>query len=202
MNVVNRIIMIVASLLVFAFGTVVFLLLTNIIIPSNTYLRGILGLYSAWQSVALIKGMSANGLIIIALIVGLIGLIFLILELLPFRRVFGRRREGRKYVVHQDPLGVVSVARSMVTNLVQHEAAGVPGVTQVVEDPQVKDSPSGLRVSTRAAISWDANAPGVGQMLQERIKDSIQTHLGLSVAEVTVATQAAPEVKTSGRRVE
>jgi uncharacterized alkaline shock family protein YloU len=90
----------------------------------------------------------------------------------------------------------------MVNNLVQHEAATVPGVTQVVEDPKVKDTPSGLRVSARAAVSWDANAPGVGQMLQERIKDSIQSHLGLSVAEVTVATEAAPQVKTAGRRVE
>jgi uncharacterized alkaline shock family protein YloU len=202
MNVVNRIIMLVASLIVFAFGAIVFLLLTNIIVPSNSYFRSILALYSAWQSVALIKGMSANGLIIIAFAVGLIGLIFLILELLPLRRVFGRRREAKKYVVHKDPLGDVTVARSMVTDLVHHEAATVPGVTQVVEDPQVKDSPHGLRVSTRAAVSWDANAPGVGQMLQERIKDSIQSHLGLSVAEVTVATQAAPQVKTAGRRVE
>jgi uncharacterized alkaline shock family protein YloU len=202
MNVVNRVIMIVASLIVFAFGTIIFLLLTNIIIPSNSYLRSVLALYSAWQSVALVKGMSANGLIIISFIIGLIGLIFLILELMPLRRIFGRRRESKQYIVHQDPLGEVTVARSMVTDLVQHEAAGVPGVTQVIEDPQVKDSPNGLRVSTRAAVSWDANAPGVGQMLQERIKDSIQTHLGLSVAEVTVATQAAPQVKTSGRRVE
>jgi len=202
MNVVNRIIMIVVSLILFAFGTIVFLLLTNIVIPSNTYLQSILALYSAWQSVALIRGTSANGLIIISLIIGLVGLIFLILEVMPFFRIFGRRREAKKYVVHQDPLGDVTVARSMVTNLVHHEAATVPGVTQVIEDPEVKDTPNGLRVSTRAAVSWDANAPGVGQMLQERIKDSIQTHLGLSVAEVTVATQAAPQVKTAGRRVE
>jgi uncharacterized alkaline shock family protein YloU len=202
MNVVNRIIMIVASLIVFAFGTTVFLLLTQIVVPDNTYLRDILALYSAVQAVALLNGSSGNALIIISFFIGLIGLIFLILELMPFGRIFFRRRESKQYVVHQDPLGEVTVARSMVSDLVHHEAAAVPGVTRVVEDPHVKDSPNGLRVSTRAAVAWDADAPGVGQMLQARIKDSIQSHLGLSVAEVTVATQTAPQVKASGRRVE
>lgn len=201
MNIVNRIIMTVVALIIFVFGTITFLLLTNVIVPSNSFLRNILALYSAWQAVALIKGSSANFLIIVALILGLVGLVFLVLELLPIGRVF-RRREAKKYVVRRDPLGEVTVARSMVRDLVQHEAVEVPGVMQVVDDPEVKDGPNGLRITTRAALSWDADTPSVGHVLQERIKESVQQHLGLSVAEVTVATQAAPPVKPSGRRVE
>jgi uncharacterized alkaline shock family protein YloU len=200
MNVFNRIVMILASLVIFAFGTMTFLLLTRIVVPNNSFLRDILALYSAWQALALMQGLNTNVAIIIAFALGLIGLIVLILELIPFGRI-GGGRQPRQYVVHQDPLGEVTVAQSMVRELIHHETEATPGVTQVVAEPQVKDSPNGLRVSTRAALSLDASAPGVGQVLQERIKESIQNHLGLSVAEVTVSTQAAPPPKPNGRRV-
>jgi uncharacterized alkaline shock family protein YloU len=200
MNVFNRIVMILVSLVIFAFGTMTFLLLTRIVVPDNSFLRDILSLYAAWQAVALMNGLNANASIVIAFIVGLIGLVLLIVELIPFGRLF-RRQPAKQYVVHHDPLGEVTVAQSMVRDLIQHETEATPGVTQVVAEPQVKDSPNGLRVSTRAALSLDASAPGVGQVLQERIKESIQNHLGLSVAEVTVATVAAPPPKPTGRRV-
>ncbi|MGO8949005.1 MAG: alkaline shock response membrane anchor protein AmaP [Ktedonobacterales bacterium] len=200
MYIVNRVIMTLVSLFIFAFGTITFLLLSGIVVPHNSYLRNILGLYSAWQSVALIKGVNPNVAIIIAVILGIIGLLLLILELWPIGRLF-RQPKATHFVVHSDPLGEVTVAHSMVRDLVQHEVAAVAGVTQVVDVPRVVDGPHGLRVSTRAALSLDANAPGVGQTLQERIKESIQSHLGLPVAEVTVATEAAPPPKPSGRRV-
>jgi hypothetical protein len=200
MNIFNRVVMIIVGLIIFAFGTITFLLLTRIVVPDNSFLRDILALYAAWQAVALLNGLSANTSIVIAFVLGLIGLVLLILELIPFGRLF-RGREAKHYVVHHDPLGEVTVAQSMVRDLIQHETEVTPGVTQVVSPPKVKDSPTGLRVSTRAALSLDANAPGVGQDLQERIKESIQNHLGLSVAEVTIDTQTAPPPKPSGRRV-
>jgi uncharacterized alkaline shock family protein YloU len=200
MNVFNRIVMVLVSLVIFAFGTMAFLLLTRIVVPNNSFLRDILALYAAWQAVALLNGLNANISIVIAFVLGLIGLVVLVLELIPFGRI-GRGRSAKQYVVHHDPLGEVTVAQSMVRSLIQHETIATPGVTQVVAEPQVKESPNGLRVSTRAALSLDASAPGVGQVLQERIKESIQNHLGLPVAEVTVATQAAPPPKPTGRRV-
>jgi hypothetical protein len=200
MNVFNRIVMILLSLVLFAFGTMTFLLLTHIVVPNNSFLRDILSLYTAWQAVALLNGLGNSFSIVIAFILGLIGLVVLILELIPFGRIFVGQ-PAKQYVVHHDPLGEVTVAQSMVRDLIQHETIATPGVTQVVAEPQVKDSPNGLRVSTRAALSLDASAPGVGQVLQERIKESIQNHLGLSVAEVSVATQAAPPPKPTGRRV-
>jgi hypothetical protein len=200
MNVFNRIVMILASLVIFAFGTMAFLLLTRIVVPNNSFLRDILALYAAWQAVALLQGLNANISIVIAFVLGLVGLVVLVLELIPFGRI-GRGRSAKQYVVHHDPLGEVTVAQSMVRSLIQHETIATPGVTQVVAEPQVKESPNGLRVSTRAALSLDASAPGVGQVLQERIKESIQNHLGLPVAEVTIATVAAPPPKPTGRRV-
>lgn len=201
MNVVNRIIMIVVSLVLLAFGATTFLLLTGTVVPANETLRNILTLYRALQAVALLRGQSANTAIIIALVVALVGLVLLILELWgPVRSLFGERQDKR-YVVRQDALGRVTVDRAMVRDWVQHEAEAVPGVVRA--EPEVRDEKDGLHVSTRASLAWDAEAPGVGQVLQERIKESVQTHLGLPVAEVRISAQSAPLAKDSARpRVE
>ena len=56
-------------------------------------------------------------------------------------------------------------------------------------------------ISTRASLAWDADAPAVGQLLQERIKESVQTQLGLPVSEVHVTAQTAPIIKEQRRKV-
>ena len=198
MNIFNRIVMFLASLVIFAFGLVTYLLLSGLVIPSNTYLRAVLALYRAWQAVALMRGASTNTAQIVALLLTLIGLVLIVLELLPIGRLF-RRREAKQYVVRHDAVGEVTVVRSMVRDVVQHEAESVPGVLHA--EPNVKDGPDGLRVSTRASLAWDVDAPSVGQMLQERIKEAVQTHLGLPVASVSVTTEAVPLEKEPRRRV-
>lgn len=192
MHIFNRIMMILLSLLICALGTMTFLLLTGLVVPANPYLKAIL--------VALSAGAGPNTAIVIAFLVGLAGLVVLVIELLPLGRLF-RGPEGKPYVVRQDPIGEVSVQRSMVRDLVEHEATSLPGV--VSAEPHVQDGPDGLRIAVHASLAWDADAPNVGQLLQERIKDSVQTHLGLPVAQVqvTAATQLLPSTKGSRRRV-
>lgn len=198
MNIVNRVIMIVVSLIVFVFGATTFLLLTGTVVPANQTLRDVLSLYRALQAIALLRGASSNTAIIIALVVALIGLAVFIFEIWgPIRRLAGSDR-SKRYVVRQDALGRVTVDRAMVQNWVQHEAETIPGVVHA--EPDVRDGKDGLRVDTRASIAWDASAPGVGQALQERIKDSVQAHLGLPVAEVRVSAQTAPLAKEAPRR--
>ncbi len=198
MNIFNRIVMLVLALIVFAFGATTFLLLTGIVVPENSYLRAILALYSAWRAVALLRGATTNIAVLVALLLAIVGLVVIILELLPLGRLF-RRREPKQYVVRQDSLGQVTLGRSMVRDLVQHVAEDVPGVVHA-DEPEVKDGADGLRISTRASLAWDADAPAVGQQLQERVKDSVQTQLGLPVAEVHVTAQTTPVVKDQRRR--
>jgi uncharacterized alkaline shock family protein YloU len=198
MNIFNRIVMLVLAIIVFAFGATTFLLLTGIVVPENSYLRAILALYSAWRAVALLRGATTNIAVLIALLLALIGLVVIILEVLPLGRLF-RRREPKQYVVRQDSLGQVTLGRTMVRDLVQHVAEDVPGVVHA-DEPEVKDGADGLRISTRASLAWDADAPAVGQQLQERVKDSVQTQLGLPVAQVHVTAQTTPVVKDQRRR--
>lgn len=198
MNIFNRIVMLVLAIIVFAFGATTFLLLTGIVVPENSYLRAILALYSAWRAVALLRGATTNIAVLVALLLAIVGLVVIILEVLPLGRLF-RRREPKQYVVRQDSLGQVTLGRSMVRDLVQHVAEDVPGVVHA-DEPEVKDGADGLRISTRASLAWDADAPAVGQQLQERVKDSVQTQLGLPVAEVHVTAQTTPVVKDQRRR--
>lgn len=198
MNIFNRIVMFLLSFILFAFGAIVFLLLTGLVVPNNPYLRDILALYNAWRAIALLRGAATNIAVLLALILAVIGLVVVILELLPMGRLF-RQREAKEYVVRQDTMGQVTLGRSMVRDLVQHVAETVPGVVHA--DPQVKDRADGLHLSTRVSLAWDADAPSTGQRLQEQIKESVQTQLGLPVAEVRVTAQAAPVVKEQRRRV-
>lgn len=197
MHIFNRIVMILLSLITLALGASTFLLLTGTVIPDNRYLRTILAMYTAYRAVALRRGETSNTAILIAFLVGLVGLILLVLELLPIGRLF-RRPEGKPYVVRQDAVGEVTVDRSMVRDLVEHEATSVPGVVRA--EPHVQDGPDGLRIEVHASLAWDADAPSVGQLLQERVKDSVQTHLGLPVAQVQVTATRELLRETKGPR--
>jgi hypothetical protein len=196
MNIFNRIVMLLLSLALLAFGGTVFVLLTGLVVPGNDFLRSLLALYTAWRSVALLRGATTNVAALVALGLAIIGLVVLILELLPMGRLF-RRREGKQYVVRQGAVGQVTLGSAMVHDFVQHVAETVPGVVRA--EPTVKDGEGGLHISTRASLAWDADAPAVGQMLQDRIKESVQSQLGLPVAEVSVTAQAAPAAREQPR---
>jgi uncharacterized alkaline shock family protein YloU len=199
MTLFNRIFMSLLGLILFAFGIITFLLLTGLVVPGNSYLRNILALYNAWRAIMLLRGATTNIAVLIAIILAAVGLALLVLELLPVGFLALRGRETKQYVVREDPLGQVTLSRSMVRDLVQHVAEAVPGVVHA--QPEVKDAADGLHLTTHASLAWDADAPATGRVLQERIKESVQTQLGLPVAEVRVIAQAAPIVKDQRRHV-
>jgi uncharacterized alkaline shock family protein YloU len=182
MNVFNRIFMILLSLVAIAFSVIVFLLVGGVIQPAQVspgeFLLG------PWRFFAQLNSTNATIAVVILVLVVIAALILLIFEFNIFRR------KPAQLVVHQDKLGQVTVALSSVLKLVGYEAAAIPGV---VETRQEADKgPEGLRVNIRALLLPEVNAPEVGHTLQERIQKSIQTHIGLPVAEVQVATQLEP----------
>lgn len=189
MNIFNRIVVFVLSLALLAFGATTFVLLTGLVTPNNSFLRNLLALYAAWRAIAMLRGATTNVAALIAFGLAIIGLVVVILELLPIGRLF-RRREGKQFVVRQDAIGQVTLDSSMVRDVVEHVAESVPGVIHA--EPAVKSGSDGLHISTRASLAWDADAPAVGQALQERIKESVQSQLGLPVAEVRVTAQSRP----------
>ena len=81
----------------------------------------------------------------------------------------------------------MTVARKSVRQVVQYEAAQIEGVREV--HPEVSNGADGLHIVAHASLAPDAEAPTVGEQLQVTIKEAVQRHLGLPVAEVQVHTQ-------------
>jgi hypothetical protein len=182
MDIVNRIVMLILSIAALAFGVIGLLLLGGVLTPEQVSPGGVL--FDQWSFFARLSAADATIAAIVCTVIGLLGLLFLILELLP------GRREPERYLVKSDGLGQVTVTRKSLNDLVKHEAVEVNGVREV--QPDVQDTPRGLRVVTRASLYPEADAATTGQALQERIQQAIQRHVGLQVAEVQVATQLEP----------
>jgi uncharacterized alkaline shock family protein YloU len=191
MNGFNRIIMILLSVAAIAFSIIVFLLVGGVVRPSQVspggFLLGLWGFFAQLNSTGAIIAVLVCALLVIA------ALILLILELNILQR------EPAQFVIRQDGLGKVTVARSSVQKLVGYEAAAVPGVIETRQ--AVDEGRNGLRVHVRVLLFPEVDAPEVGHTLQERVQKAIQGHIGLPVAEVQVATQLEPFDKPRRRQV-
>ena len=191
MNVFNRIIMILLSLAAIAFSFIVFLLIGGVVRPTQVSPGGLL--LGLWRSFAQLNPTNATIAAVVCALVVIVALILLILELNIIQR------EPAQFVVQEDSLGKVTVARSSVRKLVGYESATVPGVIETRQT--VNKGRDGLRVQVRALLLPEVDAPAVGHTLQEKLQQSIQGHIGLPVAEVQVATQIEPFEKPRRRRV-
>ena len=192
MNVFNRSIMILLSLAAIAFSSIVFLLVGGVVRPSQVSPGGfLLGL---WGLFAQLNSTNATIAAVVFALVVIVAVILLIFEL----NILGR--EPAQFVVREDSLGKVTVARSSVRKLVGYEAAAIAGVVETRQ--AVEKGRDGLRVHIRALLLPEVDAPEVGHILQEKVQQSIQGRIGLPVTEVQVATQLEPFDKPRRRRVQ
>ena len=191
MNVFNRSFMILLSLIAIAFSIIVFLLVGGVVRPTQVSPGGLL--LGLWSFFAQLNSTNATIAVIVCALVVIVAVIVFILEL----NILGR--EPAQFVVREDSLGKVTVARSSVRRLVGYESMTIPGV---VETRQTVDKGrDGLRVQVRALLLPEVDAPAVGQTLQEKVQQSIQGHIGLPVTEMQVATQLEPFQKPRRRQV-
>src|ERR1700693_6656742 len=158
MNVFNRIIVILLSLVAIAFSIIVFLLVGGVVRPTQVGPGGLLlGLWSFFRS---LNPTNATIAVVVCALVVIVALIVFILELNIINR------EPAQFVVQEDSLGKVTVARSSVRKLVGYESATVPGV---IETRQTVDKGrDGLRVRVRALLLPEVDGPAVGYTLLEK----------------------------------
>jgi uncharacterized alkaline shock family protein YloU len=186
MNGFNRIVMLLLSIAALAFGIIALLLLGGLIQPAAVSPYGVF--LRQWEFLPQLNGPDATTAAIVCAVLAVVGLIVLILEILV---LIPRRREpSDQLVVRQDELGSVTVDRSSVRDLVQYEAASVPGVIETRR--AVVEGSKELRLYVRTALSPEAEATKVGQQLQEKLRLALQRFLGLPVVEVRVITQLVP----------
>jgi uncharacterized alkaline shock family protein YloU len=188
-NAFNRILLLVLGALALVAGIIALLLVIQVVHPADVGLGGVLNGF--WQGIANLSGGSAVAAVIISILLALAGLALIVVELLP------APREAPVYVVRKDSLGTVTVARKSVRQVVQYEAAQIAGVRDV--RPEVRNGPDGIHIIARTSLAPDAEAPAVGEQLQTSIKEAVQRHIGLPVAEVQIHTQV--QEMDSTRRV-
>jgi hypothetical protein len=188
-NAFNRILLLVLGALALVAGVIALLLVTQVIHPADVSPGGVLK--DPWQGIANLSDGSAITAVIISILLALAGLAVIVIELLP------GPREAPTYVVRKDGLGTVTVARKSVRQVVQYEAAQIAGVREV--RPEVRNGADGIHIVAHASLTPDAVAPTVGEQLQISIKEAVQRHIGLPVAEVQVHTQV--EALDTTRRV-
>jgi hypothetical protein len=181
-NVFNRILLIVLGALALVVGVMALLLVMQAVRPTDVSPGGVL--FDQWRWVASLFGGAATTAAIIGTLLALAGLAIIVLELIP------GRSEVPSYVVRKDGLGTVTVARKSVSQVVQYEAGQIDGIREV--RPEVRNSSDGLHVIAHASLAPDTAAATVGEQLQATIKESVQRHIGLPVAEVQVHTQVEP----------
>ena len=152
MNVFNRSFMILLSLIAIAFSIIVFLLVGGVVRPTQVSPGGLL--LGLWSFFAQLNPTNATIAVIVCALVVIVAVIVFILEL----NILGR--EPAQFVVREESLGKVTVARSSVRRLVGYESMTIPGV---VETRQTVDKGrDGLRVQVRAFTLTRGGCSGSG----------------------------------------
>ena len=185
MNGFNRVVVILLDLLLL-FGAVLVLLITfGAVVPvqllSGAYAETGVGLWLA--SFARMSPTETLITTAVALVLIVVGLLLLIAEMRPERRT-------RTITVREDGLGIVTVRAASVRDLISYTTTHMPEVLQI--QPEIDSTRSGLHIRCRAAFSPEANIPQVSAELQSRVKQAVEQHLGMKVANVAVMAQLEP----------
>jgi hypothetical protein len=190
MNVLNRVLIILISLVALVASIAVLLVTIGMVDPEtlapNNWFQNRLAEFED------LTGTDWNWAIAVSGAVILVSLLLLTLELRP------GQREPSRLVVKQDGMGRVTVALDSVRRLVDWEAQRESGVME--SESQVREEANGLQIRSRVSLSPQASAPEVAELLQERIKNTIEHHIGKRVSQVTVDTQLEPLGGRDGRR--
>lgn len=182
MNILNRVLIILISLVTLVVAIAILLVALGIAAPEtfapNDWFRDRLVEFED------LTGTDQDWAIAIASGVIAVSLVLLVLELWP------RRGEPSRLVVKQSGMGRVTVALDSVRRLVDWEAAQESAVME--SESQVSEGADGLRIRSRVSLDPQASAQEVAETLQERIKNSVEQRIGRHVNQVTVDAQLEP----------
>jgi len=122
--------------------------------------------------------------VVVSVAIILLSLLLLVVELLPGRRA------PRTITLKDDKVGKVTVALDGLRKLADREAALVPGVVRARS--KVMEESRGLRISCRVSVDPSENVPEMSEKLRERLKMSVQHHVGLAITQLAIDTRVAP----------
>lgn len=191
MNIFNRLLALVVSVLLVIVAGAVLLVMLGAAEPAS--LASAPWFTDRLEDFAALTGSDRTWTITVAAVLLVVGLALFVLELLP------GRREPPRLTVRQDGMGRVTVDRRAVQDLVSWEAAQVEGVREVRS--HLLEGRDGLRVHCQVSVDQETSVPEVTETLQQRVKTAVERHLGRAVAAVQVDAQVVPLANGRASRV-
>lgn len=185
MNIFNRIVVILLDLVLVA-GAILILLITFGVVAAHQMLPSGTAEIGVGQWLASFAAMPPSTTLITTLgaaLVIVLGLILLVCELRP-------APQDTMIRIRDDGLGRVTMRRESVRDLIRYTTAQLADVLQV--DPRIDIGPQGLNIACRTSLTPDAHISHVSAELQSRIKQTVEQHLGMKVANVSVQAQLEP----------
>lgn len=98
-------------------------------------------------------------------------------------------RSKPRLILSRSGMGEVAISMDQVGLLAQHEAELVAGVREV--QTSAETGKQGLQVQQTIAVEPDRQLPALAEEIQQRVKRSLEYHLGFPVESVRVALQRA-----------
>jgi len=184
-NIFNRMVVILLDLVLLA-SAILVLLITFGVVTAQQVLPGGTAETVVGQWLASFATMPPSAALLATLgaaLVVVLGLILLVYELRP-------APQDTTIRIRDDGLGRVTIRRESVRDLINHTTAQLPDVLQV--DTRIDTGQQGLNIACRTALTPDAHIPQVSAELQSRIKQTVEQHLGMKVANVSVQAQLEP----------
>lgn len=163
MNILDRIILSIYTILLIMLSLVVILLALNffpldLVWTSITYING------KWQA-------------------ALIGFVLLMVSIrLLLAGV--RSQKGRDNIVHHTEMGDVNISVSAVENLVERVARHIKGVRGI--KVRVSSCEKGVKVKIKAVINPESNVPNVCTDMQKRVHEYIKNTVGVELADIQI----------------
>jgi uncharacterized alkaline shock family protein YloU len=190
----NRILIILLSIVVLVGAGAVLLTTVGLIHPEQAAASGAL-LAERLVQFTQLDSTTWRWTVLICLGIMLLALLLLVVELLPGKRA------PRTITLKDDKVGKVTVSLEGLRKLADREAGHVPGVVRARSD--VAEVPPGLQISCKVFVDPSRSVPNMSEKLQERVKSSVEHHVGITVTQVQVETQVAPvATNRRPRRVE
>jgi hypothetical protein len=193
MNVFNRVLVVVLSIVVLVGAAAALLTSLHAIQPQVAPHPWLVDRLLPFAQLDATLGAWTMG-VSLALIV--LALLLLVLELRP------EPRPPARITLKEDGLGRVTVALDGIRELADREAGRVSGVMRA--HSRVVAEPQGVRIAGRVSVDPACSVPDITRELQSRLKDAVEHHVGLAVTEVSVDAQVAPLVveRRARRRVQ
>lgn len=110
---------------------------------------------------------------------------------------YGMRRQRRRHLVHDGPLGQTRISLGAVESLIGKVARQVRGVRDI--KPRVSLSAGGVSVFLRATVGPEVNVPEWSDELQRTVKTHVRTVVGVDVHAIRIVVDNIANEPRRGR---